>query len=141
MQSTTSNENDKNPFDTSKDHTENNLKENLNLQEANKFNNEELKLTENANSSEKNTIENLVKNKDENNDQKETYFIKEDNIKTNEAKNFTEEQKNTNLNNVVITKQEATSVDAHEQDPSNPHVGSNEESILNQEKNNTALEG
>ena len=136
-QFTTSNEYDEDPLDTSKDHTEKNLKEKVNSQETNKFDDEELKLTEIIN-----TSENLVKNKDENNDQKETYFTCiEDNIETNEEKNSTEELKITDLNNVVIAKKEVTSVDAHEQDSFNPHVGSKEESILNQEKNNIVLEG
>ena len=141
-QFTTSNENDEDSLDTSKEHTEKNLKEKVNLQEANKFDDEELKLTEIINNSDKNTSENLVKNKDENNDQKETYFTCiEDNIETNEEKNSTKELKITDLNNVVIAKKEVTSVDAHELDPYNQHIGSKEESILNQEKNNIVLEG
>ena len=44
-QFTTSNENNEDPLDTSKDHTEKNLKEKVNSQETNKFNDEELKLT------------------------------------------------------------------------------------------------
>ena len=73
---------------------------------------------------------------------KKTYLTSiEDNIETNEEMNFTEELKNTYFNNVIIAKSEATSANAHDQNLFNSYLFGIEESILNQVKNNTALEG